>query len=242
MVVFKWLRAHLRLLLLSAAVGTGLTVAANPALTGTWSGTAEGQTLTVTFDGKGGGTSNGQRIRYQVQGSLLLVEEDGEVASYEFDIRGNKLIVAGGVFMHPVTLLRGTAPGNPAKRATPAGDASAGVAAMMVGKWCEVSSFSANAGGGSQSATCFELRADGSYHYQAESSRSAYGGGMWGGTASSTNDSGRWSSNDRTLTAHSQSGQVHHYQLERRNHPRNRDPMLCLDGTCYVSYWQKAPW
>lgn len=232
-----------RSLLACVLLTASLCAAANPALKGAWSGTVAGDAFAVVFDGKGGGTANGRPIRYQTQGNVLFVEDAGDVAAYTFDIQGSKLVVAGGAFDQPVTLTRGTASATAAaKRSPPSGGSVAGIQAAMVGKWCKVSSFTANAGGGSQSSACFELRGDGSYSYGAESSMSAQAPGMWGGTASSSGDAGRWSATERTLTAHSQSGQVNTYQLEKRNHPRNRDPMLCLDGECYVSYWQKAPW
>lgn len=112
-----------------------------------------------------------------------------------------------------------------------------------MGKWCKGGAFSANAGGGSSSMTCFELRGDGRYTYQHEGSMSANAPGMWGGTSSQSADAGQWSVNANRLTARSQSGQVNTYTVEKRNHPKNhRDPMLCLDGECYTTYYQRAPW
>jgi hypothetical protein len=30
---------------------------------------------------------------------------------------------------------------------------------------------------------------------------------------------------------------------EKRNHPKNkRDPMICLNGECYVTFSNKPPW
>jgi len=60
---------------------------------------------------------------------------------------------------------------------------------------------------------------------------------MWGGTSSSSGDAGRWSESERSITAQSQTGITSTYQLEKRN----RAPILCLDGECYLTYWQKAP-
>lgn len=211
---------------------------ANPALTGTWSGTIDGQPLVVTFDGKGTGRVDGRPIRYQVNGAMLMVEDRGEVALYQFQVRGDQLVVAGGQLPGMITLSRGTAAAAQAAANRPAG----GSPQDLVGKWCKGSNFSANSGGGSSSMACFELRADGSYVYGSERSASAYGGGMWGGTSSNSGDSGRWTATATSITAHSASGRVNTYQLERRNHPKNRDPMLCLDGDCYTTYWRKAPW
>jgi hypothetical protein len=32
------------------------------------------------------------------------------------------------------------------------------------------------------------------------------------------------------------------YVLEKRNHPKNNDPMIVLDGEPYVTYYQKPRW
>jgi hypothetical protein len=214
---------------------------ANPALTGSWNGTIDGQPITATFDGKGGGQVDGRPIRYQVQGTMLAVEDQGQVAFYQFAVQGNRLQVSGGQLPGVLNMTRGQ-PGAVAA-ATPRQQQGAGnVAQALVGKWCKSSSFTANAGGGSQSSACFELRGDGSYVYGSERSASAYGGGMWGGTSGSSGDSGRWSATQGSITAHSRSGQVSTYRMELRNHPKNRDPMICLDGDCYVTYWKKSPW
>lgn len=224
-------------ILLSAWLLPG-AAAADPALAGTWSGSIDGQPLVVTFDGQGGGQIDGRPMRYQVMGPMLMVEDQGQVAAYNFQVRGNQLQVAGGALPGVLTLSRGTA----AAAAVAPQRGAGGIAADLVGKWCKASSFTANAGGGSQSSACFELRADGSYVYGAERSMSAYGGGMYGGTSGSSGDAGRWTASGSSITAQSQSGRVTTYQLERRNHPKNRDPMLCLDGECYVTYWRRSPW
>lgn len=63
-----------------------------------------------------------------------------------------------------------------------------------------------------------------------------------GGTNQQSQDAGTWSVNGQYIIAQSDNGQRYQYQLELKNHPKNRDPMICLDGECYVSYFQKAPW
>ena len=216
---------------------------ANPALTGAWTALIDGQRVNATFDSKGGGQVDGRPIRYQVKGNMLLVEDKGEVAMYQFQVQGSQLMVAGGQLPGMVTFSRGTIAATPQQQQAAQGGGGRGGAAELVGKWCKGSSFTANAGGGSQSSACFELRADGSYTYGSERSASAYGGGMWGGTSGSSGDSGRWTATATSITAHSRSGQVSTYQLEKRNHPKNRrDPMLCLDGDCYTTAWSRQPW
>jgi hypothetical protein len=101
-----------------------------------------------------------------------------------------------------------------------------------------VTNFTANVGGSSRSA-CFELRADGTYLYQHAGSSS----GAYGSTASQSSGAGRWRVSGNQLTAQSQRGNVNTYTLEKRNHPKNkRDPMICLDGECYVTFHNKPPW
>ncbi|MFZ5722562.1 MAG: hypothetical protein ACOY33_02760 [Pseudomonadota bacterium] len=224
------------LLLCSVAAVAGV------ALQGSWSGTADGEPLTVSFGANGAGTVNGAPMRWQLTGALLFVEQDGAVATYQVQQQGDRLLVSGGDFAAPVTLQRGTAAKPVAKAGKPAAGGGSAKAGELVGKWCKGGSFSANAGGGSSSMTCFELKADGSYTYAHEGSMSAYAPGMWGGTSSQSNDAGRWSVSGGRLTATSNGGQTSSYALEKRNHPKNRDPMICLDGDCYTTYWQKAPW
>ena len=230
--------------LLSLTLACAATAHANPALTGSWNGSIQGAPVSITLDGKGGGQVDGRPIRYQVKGTTLFVEDQGQIGIYYFEVQGNRLQVIGGQLPGPLALTRGEAraPQVGGAGGQQRGNGAGGVMEALVGKWCKASSFTANAGGGSQSSACFELRGNGTYVYGSERSASAYGGGMWGGTSGSSGDSGRWSATGQSITAHSSSGQVSTYQLERRNHPKNRDPMLCLDGECYVSYWRKAPW
>ena len=121
---------------------------------------------------------------------------------------------------------------------------SGGNGQELVGKWCDMHTMMSSQGqGGSSRMACMELKADGTYAYNAESSRSVNTNTFYGGTNSQSADSGRWSYDGARLTAHSRSGKVSSYALEKRNHPKNkRDPMICLDGTCYVTYYNKPAW
>lgn len=218
---------------------------ATPALHGTWSAVVDGAPLVVVFNAGGGGTVDGQPMHWQVMGQTLLIEQQGEVGTYAFRVKGDVLSVSGGDFSGVVGFSRGTGAIGQTRASGPAaakgatGDRSSH---ELAGKWCKGGSFSANAGGGSSSMTCFELRADGRYLYEHEGSMSAQAPGMWGGTASQSSDAGRWRVEGRHLVAESQGGTTSRYVLEKRNHPKNRDPMLCLDGDCYTTYWQRSPW
>jgi hypothetical protein len=215
-------------------------VFANPALHGTWSAPdVQGRPLKVDFAPDGSGKINDAPMRWQAVGGALFIQQNGQVASYGFTLDGNKLHVSGGDLAKPATLTKGTAAYEAAmqKQKSSAGTAS-GNGHELVGKWCDVRSMS-NYQGGSSSMACFELKADGTYTYNAESSRSVSAGS----TASQSSDSGRWSYKGGQLIAQSRSGQTNTYALEKRNHPKNkRDPMICLNGACYVSFYNKPAW
>lgn len=228
-------------------LGLSLQAQANPALFGTWSGVVDGEPLVVEFGENANGKVNGQPMRWQALGAMLFLEQQGQVQTYQWEVKAGRLSVAGGELSGVVTLTRGTkaadaAKAKQAKAAAPARAAGA-TGQELVGKWCRMSTFTANQGGGSQRSACFELRPDGSYVYQYEGSMSATAPGMWGGSASQSSDAGRWSVNGGRLVAQSRSGKVSSYRLEKRNHPKNRrDPMICLDGECYVTFYNKPPW
>lgn len=121
--------------------------------------------------------------------------------------------------------------------------AASGNGQELVGKWCNMSQFTANNRGGSSRMECFQLNPDGTYTYAYEGSMSANAPGISGGTASQSSDAGRWTYRGDQLTAHSRNGKVATYTLEKRNHPKNkRDPMICLNGTCFVTYYNKPAW
>lgn len=219
-----------------------LAAAAN--VVGTWNGVLDGEALVLDLRADGSGTLDGDPIRYQLAGQVLLVNLQGETIAYAIRLDGDRMDVSGGDLDGSVTFVRGKGAQRGATAGAPAPGAPRGGApeAAMAGRWCYVASFSAVSGGGSQSSRCFELDAAGRYRYESESSVSAYTPGAWGGTSGSSSDSGRWSVSGATLTATSDSGTVSRYPLEKRNHPKTGDPMLCLDGDCYVTQVQKAPW
>jgi hypothetical protein len=238
----------LSLLLTIAALACAMPVRANPGLTGSWNGNIDGTQVNLMVDGKGSGNVDGVPMRYQVLGNMLFVERQGQVIGYQFELRDGKLLVAGGDLPGLLIMSKGSgaaqkpgqqAGGQPGQRQA---QAQGGIAQELVGKWCLVTNFSANAGGGSSSSTCFQLNPNGTYTYNSERSMSAYAPGMWGGTSSNNSDSGRWSAAGNTITAMSNNGKTTTYQLEKRNHPKTRDAMLCLDGECYVTYFNRPRW
>lgn len=220
---------------------------ANPAIHGTWSAAeVNGRPLIVTFKADNNGTINGEAMQWQTLGSMLFIQQNGQTMGYGFEVKDGKLVVGGGDLASPATLTKGTAAADAAKARQPkqataqaGGKASSGGNGQeLVGKWCNLAQFNANRGGSSR-MECFELKADGSYLYNYEGSMS----GTTGSTASQSSDAGRWSYDGTQLTAQSRSGKTSSYTLEKRNHPKNkRDPMICLNGTCYVTYFNKPAW
>ncbi len=73
-------------------------------------------------------------------------------------------------------------------------------------------------------------------------SASAYAPGAYGSTASQSRDAGTWTLDGTTLKVVWQTQGPGSYALVKRNHPKNNDPMLCLDGRCFVTYGPKPPW
>ena len=224
---------------------------ANPALHGTWSAAnVDGKPLLVEFAAGGKGKANGQPIAWSTLGSALFVQDQTGTATYGFKVEGDKLLVYPQGQAQPVTLTKGSGaydaamkqqkqPQAAAKSNGAKGAASSGGNGQeLVGKWCDVGAMSTG-GGSSSRMACIELRADGTYSYNAESSRSVSAGS----TASQSSDAGRWQYNGTQLIAQSRSGQTSTYNLEKRNHPKNkRDPMICLDGKCYVTFYNKPAW
>jgi hypothetical protein len=96
---------------------------------------------------------------------------------------------------------------------------------------------------GSYSGRCITLRADGTYVYVEEGSRSVQTEEMAGGTASQGTDSGTWYVEGNRLYYQSATEGSGSYRLERRNHPVNtNDPMIVLDEEPFVTTVRRAPW
>jgi hypothetical protein len=93
-------------------------------------------------------------------------------------------------------------------------------------------------GGGRTSSRCFTLHANGTYEFSSETSSS----GSVASSASQQSDSGTWTAASTTITSRSSKTGTRTYRLERRNHPKNGDPMLVLDGDAYVTAHQRPSW
>ena len=62
----------------------------------------------------------------------------------------------------------------------------------------------------------------------------------FGGATSQSADRGTWTATETSITASSASGRITTYVLEKRNHPKNNDPMLVLDGQAFVDVLSKG--
>ncbi len=177
------------------------------------------------FNADGTGVMDGTPGRYEIRGNeLALIGQQGQVA-LQFELRGDVLtLMANG---KSIAL-------NRVKEE--AGDGS--IRPELVGKWCWISVTQAQKGG-RQSSRCITLNVDGSYIYAGETD--SYN--PYGSATSQFSDAGSWTATETTLTARSRSGKTIVYQLEKRNHPQNRnDPMIVLNGDTFVTQYARQPW
>jgi hypothetical protein len=198
-------------------------------------GSWQGPQGVIQFNANGSMSIQGVPYRYTLQGNVItLIGNDGSIPM-PYKLNGESLTVT---LNGQVAVLKRIASDAPASQ----GGAAKSSAAELVGKWCYFSSFSAVAGGGSMTDECFTINPNGTYTYHREGSISAYAPGMYGGTASQTDDSGSISVSGSTLTVVSRLRGTSSYALEKRNHPKTGDAMLCLDGRCYVTAYQRPAW
>jgi hypothetical protein len=199
-------------------------------LAGSWQN-QQGSALQLNPDGSA--MLNGTRFKYTSDGSTItLIGSDGQMP-FPYSLGGNTLTVQ--VQGQTVIYTRTASAGGGGMAGGSGGGGS--IPQDMVGKWCYIN---VNASGqvSSSSSTCFVLNPDGTYEYSGESSNS----NAYGGTASQSSDRGTWRVSGSTVNVNSQQQGPVSYQLQKRNHPKTNDPMLCLDGQCYVTYGPKPPW
>ncbi len=210
-----------------------LTTGGSTDIVGVWSGNGE----TIEFNKNGQCLYAGQTLSYQLSGNTVTLQTAQGSAAMSYSLSGNQLtLTANG---QSFTYSRGGA--GATSQAQPAAG-NKRVAPELVGKWCWTNVTSTNSGG-RISERCITLNGDGSYQYEAESSMSVNTNAYAGGTNSQSNDRGTWSYDGSRIYYTSQMGQGSgSYILEKRNHPRNNDPMIVLDGETYVTYYQKSRW
>ncbi len=202
-------------------------------LLGVWSGYGE----TIEFKTNGQCVYLGQTIPYSVsQGHVILTIQQNQVMmAYQVQGQQLALTVNGKVLNY-------TKGNSAAANNAPTANASGGtVAQELVGKWCYVNVTSTNSGGTS-SDECITLHANGTFEYYSERSMSTNTNSFWAGTSSQNSDQGTWWVQGDRIFYNSQKQGQGSYQLQKVNHPKNGDPMIVLDGTTYVTQYQKAPW
>ena len=179
----------------------------------------------------------GQSYPYKVNGNqLILTTAEGDVA-FGYSLSGDHLTLSYG--SSNVMYKKGGA-------STPlnsSNTSSGRIDQTIVGKWCYVDVSNIYGSSTSSSSTCITLNADGSYQYYGETSRSVNTPDFYGGTNSQSADQGTWYVQGDRIYYQSQTQGSGSYKLEKRNHPKNvNDPMIILDGTAYVTAFQKSPW
>ncbi|HEX5705927.1 MAG TPA: hypothetical protein VFX96_01425 [Pyrinomonadaceae bacterium] len=196
----------------------------NP-LVGRW----QSREATVVISDDGTLTLNGTRYSYSVRDGVITLSSSEGSMSFPFELSGDTL----NVQVNGEKMVYRRADGAGAGEAVGA----AGVPEELVGKWCYMSNVNSQSGG-RMSNRCITLYADGTYEYYAETSSS----GPVASSASQESDTGRWTATATTITSTSSTKGTNTYRLEKRNHPKNGDPMLVLDGDAYVTATQRAPW
>ncbi|MFB3906436.1 MAG: hypothetical protein ACE15E_23575 [Acidobacteriota bacterium] len=183
-------------------------------------------------------TIDGAPYRYSVEGSTITVTGPEGSAVVPYTLNGDQLTVT--VEGQLMTLRRSgnaSATGATGQPAPGGGSLAGPLGAELAGKWCYVGTVPA-IGGGRVSSECFTLSPDGTFEYYSEAATSS----QYGSSASQINQVGTWTATATTITANLREGGTVTYQLEKRNHPKTGDPMLCLDGRCFVTYGPRAPW
>jgi len=206
-------------------------IAGTSGLVGRW----QSPDSVVQINADGTLTVNAVQYRYSVQANTLtLIGIDGSVP-VPFKLAGDTLMVSLNGQLITMQRIRA---GQPTPGGGAAGSGGPGAtAAELAGKWCYVSNFTANAGG-RVSDECITIAQDGTYRYHRETSSS----GQYGSTASSQDDYGTWRLEGGALAVSSRTQGPATYPLTKRNHPKTNDPMICLDGRCFVTYGPKPPW
>jgi hypothetical protein len=199
-------------------------------LMGLWSGNGE----MIEFKADGNCVYMGNNIPYKIsQGHIILATAQGN-ATIPYAIVGSVL----NLTVNGQKMTYTKPPGQGAVGNTPAATSGGNIPMELVGQWCYM-----NMTSNSQTSRCINLRADGTYTYSYEGSRSVNTETLSGGTASQSGDRGTWYVQGDRIYYNSQSAGQGSYRLEKRNHPKNvNDPMIVLDGEPFVTTTARSPW
>ncbi|MBX2961576.1 MAG: hypothetical protein KF687_03635 [Cyclobacteriaceae bacterium] len=210
------------------STGTGSTD-----IVGVWTRSNE----IIEFNKNGQCLYGGQTFTYKVSGSSITIQSAQGSASMGYVLSGNELMLS----INGQTSVYSRGGAGATGQAQPA-SANRRIAPELVGKWCWINVTSTNSGGRT-SERCITFNGDGTYQYAAESSMSVNTNAFYGGTNSQSSDRGTWTYDGVRVYYNSQMGRgAGSYVLEKRNHPKNNDPMIVLDGETYVTQYQKPRW
>lgn len=213
-----------------------------PGFLGSWV-SANNEHLTMMEGGRM--TLEGYDLTYTYDANTITVNAPSGKVVFTYTLNGNNFNVTNsGVTSY---YKRATSGGNGGGNNAYAGGGS--IDRSMVGRWGVMSTSGGgyNSQGSSSSSEYFILNANGTYEYHSESSRSVSGYDQYGdqtiagGTNGGGYDQGTWSVKGNILIANSRTRGVQQYPFQKRNN-KNGDPCIVIDGTEYVSYYQKAPW
>lgn len=211
-------------------------------LIGKW--TTEG--ADIEFKPNGKGIYNGNPFTYTVNGNTLTSTDNTGTNTFFFMFLGESLSMSGAGIN--VVLTKGhkgykaeTTNNTTANNAGSSNSVAGGIDQSIVGKWCWVKA-SGNTQASSSSSKCININGNGTYTYSAEGSISGYGGGYYGGSSSQSADNGTWKVVGNKIHVNSRSQGFQILSFEKRNHPKNGDPMIVIDGDTYVTYNQRPSW
>jgi hypothetical protein len=206
----------------------------NSGIEGVWEGYGE----TIEFMKGGKAVYLGKEVSYSLAGENLNLSAGGQTITLGCQLSENQLTLSANgqqlVYQKQGSNITGNS-GNNNK------GMHGRIAQELVGKWCYINVTSSGTGGTSTDE-CITIKPDGTYDYYRESSISVNTGDVYGGTASQGNDHGEWRLEGNILHVYSDSQGYHAYPFEKRNHPKNGDPMIVIDGKTFVTYFQKQAW
>lgn len=196
-------------------------------LIGLWSG--EGEMIEFRSDGKCRYAD--ELYPYALSQGFLVIDTPGGSVTFAYVIKSGQLVLTANGQQSVYTKVTGARQVKPSYK-------DLRNPADLVGQWCYLKSST-----GSYSGRCITLRADGTYLYVEEGSRSVQTEELTGGTSAQASDSGTWYvEGDRLYYTSAKEGSGS-YRLERRNHPVNsQDPMIVLDDEPFVTTVRRAPW
>jgi hypothetical protein len=196
-------------------------------LIGLWSG--EGEVIEFRSDGK---CRYGDVLYpYSLSQGHLIIDTPSGLVTFSYALKSGRLVLTANGQQSAYTKVTGVSQLKPVHK-------DLRNPADLVGQWCYLQRST-----GSYSGRCITLRADGTYLYVRESSRSVQTEEVAGGTSSQDSDSGTWYVEGERLYYFSAMEGSGSFRLERRNHPINTtDPMIVLDDEPFVTTTRRAPW